>query len=145
MQTETMATYMGLSVNEVERLLALPPAAIYDDPAYQAVVNQLDADVLRQTLGHVRAVYDKGLAPIKAKYGLSNTIMSGFTLGNWVLGYLTTPDHLNNMLDRHAALPREVIAAALPELVALLDDLPAGRGEWQRALVTFSLPLIAGG
>ena len=131
--------------HDARRLLALSPADVYTDPVYQDVVARLDADLLRQTLVHVRAAYEDGLGPIKEKYGLSNTIMSGFTLGNWVLGFLTSPDHLNDMLDRHAALSQDVIAAALPELVDLLDDLPAGRAEWQCALVAFSLPLIAQG
>jgi hypothetical protein len=145
MQSAIIAAYTGLSTDDVTRLLALPPAAIYQDPAYQGVVNRLDATLLRRTLVHVRAAYDDGLASIKEKHGLTGTIMSGFTLGNWVLGFLNAPDHLNDMLDRHARIPENVIEAVLPELVALLDDLPEARAEWQCALVTFSLPLIVKG
>jgi hypothetical protein len=145
MQPKSIAVYMGISVDEAGRLLALSPAAVYDDSAYQDAVNRLDVDLLRHTLVHVRAAYENGLDPIKEKYGLSDTVMSGFTLGNWVLGFLADPDHMNDMLERHARIPTDVIENALPELVGLLEDIPEGRAEWQRALVTFSLPLIARG
>lgn len=145
MQPQAIADLMGLSVDEVERLLALNPAAIYEDAAYLRVVHTLDTGVLRATLQAVRDIYEDGLPPIKEKYGLSDTIMSGYTLGNWVLGFLTAPDHLNDMLERHASIPTDVIEDALPELVDLLEDLSNGKDEWQRALVTFSLPLIARG
>lgn len=145
MQPQAIAGYMGLTVKDVDQLLALSPAAVYDDPIYQEVVASLDPTLLRTTLGQVRDIYAAGLDPIKEKYGLSDTIMSGFTLGNWVLGFLTSPNHLNDMLERHANIPPQAIEDALPELVDLLEDLDDGRAEWQRVLVTFSLPLIAKG
>ena len=145
MHPESIADTMGISVADAERLLALPPADIYADAVYHAVVECLDATLLHQTLKHVRAVYDEQLDPIKEKYGLSDTIMSGFTLGNWVLGFLASPDHLNDMLERHTQIPTDIIEDVLPELVDLMVELPEGSAEWQCALVTFSLPLIAKG
>ncbi len=145
MHPESIANYMGIPVDEVERLLALPPADVYADAAYLNVINRLDEKLLRRTLLHVRMAYEDGLDPIKEKYNLSDTIMSGYTLGNWVLGFLAAPGHLSAMLDRHARIPADVIEATLPELTDLLGDLPEGGAEWQRALVAFSLPMIAKG
>jgi hypothetical protein len=31
----------------------------------------------------------------------------------------------------------------LPEMIAMLDEMPEGRAEWQRALALMALPLAA--
>jgi hypothetical protein len=137
-----LATYAQVSAAEIDRLLALRPEAIYQDKIYQTWIASLDTVQLSSNLPHARAAYDRGLDPIKHKYKLSGTIMSGHTLCNWVLGFLMYPEKLRDMLDHHASVPTRSVAAALPELIALLDDMPSGRDEWQRALVIFTLPLL---
>ena len=145
MLENTLARCVNVPVEEVERLLALSPDALYNDPLYLDLVGQLDAATLETTATYARAAYETQLPPIKAKYGLSDTVMSGYTLCNWVLGFLMYPEKLRDMLTRHARIPTDTIEATLPELIAILADLPDGSAEWQQALVTLSLPLIARG
>lgn len=142
MLAAALATYAQVPVREVERLLSLHPEAIYQDTVYQGWIANLDTKLLSRELPHARAAYDSGLNLIKHKYNLTGTIMSGHTLCNWVLGFLMYPSKLRDMIEHHAAVPVESVAAALPELIALLDDIPSGREEWQRALVIFTLPLL---
>ncbi|MBC8099612.1 MAG: hypothetical protein H7Y11_09220, partial [Armatimonadetes bacterium] len=41
------------------------------------------------------------------------------------------------------SLPREALMALLPDNLAILDDMPVGRADWQRALALMALPLVA--
>jgi len=145
MHPEEIADLLHITVDEANRLLNLAPKALYQDAGYQSLVQQLDANRLHKTAPQARAAYPHSLDPVKEKYGLSDTIMSGYTLVNWVLGFLQSPTHLPDMLDRHARLDRDTIEAVLPELLDILGDLEDGSHDWQQALMVFSLPLIARG
>jgi hypothetical protein len=118
MLENTLARCINAPVEDVERLLALSPEALYDDALYRDLVGRLDANALETTATYARLAYDAQLPPIKAKYGLSNTVMSGYTLCNWVLGFLMYPQKLPDMITRHARIPADTIEAALPELIA---------------------------
>lgn len=142
MLATALATYAHIPVSEIERVMSLTPEAIYQDEVYQAWITSLDTRLLSHELPYARAAYDKGLALIKQKHELIGTIMSGHTLCNWVLGFLMYPEKMRDMLDYHVSVSPAVVASILPELITLLDDMPAGREEWQRALVIFSLPLL---
>ncbi len=141
---DILAQNLDITVEQVERWLAMPATAIYDDPAYQALIHQIDNAALERTQPQVRAVYETGLPPIKAKFQLQDTIMSGYTLSNWVLGFLMYPDRARDILGHHARIAPEVVYDVLPELVDLLDDsADCDCTEWKRALLIFSLPLLA--
>lgn len=142
MLVDRLAQELNTTPDEIERLLALNAVALYDEPTYQAFVKQLHGDVLEETVPQVRAAYDRGLPAIKARYKLSDTVMSGYTLANWILGFMMYPDRMRDMLDRHQNVPADVVAAALPDLLDLLDEAGVTQ-EWKQALVTFSLPLLA--
>jgi imidazolonepropionase-like amidohydrolase len=139
---DTLAYYAQVPADEIARWIALPPEAIYQDTAYRALVAQLDASELDRTADYTRQAYDAGLTPIKERYNLQDTIMSGYTLSNWVLGYLMNREMIPQLLDQHATIPPDVIRAILPELLDLLEDIPEGREEWQRALVALTIPLM---
>jgi hypothetical protein len=143
MLNDLLATYLNVAPREVERLLALSPQAIYQDKGYLGLVGQLNSTQLNRTAEHAYEAYNQGLPPLKEQYGLSDSVMSGYTLCNWVLGFLMYPEQMRDMLERHAAVPTDTVAAMLPELIQLLDTMPAGRDDWQRALIVFSLPLLA--
>ncbi len=68
--------------------------------------------------------------------------MSGYTLVNWVLGFMMYPERMRDMLSVHASVSSGVVADMLPHLVDLLEKLPENREDWQRALLIFSLPLV---
>jgi len=143
MIADLLAPYLHIPVGEFERLISLSPEEIYQDPTYQHLVAQLDQKVLSDTLPQARDVYEVGLPAIKDKFGWSGTVMSGYTLCNWVIGFLRYPEKMKDMLPRHERVASLQVADALPELASLLDALPEGREEWQRALIVFSLPLLA--
>lgn len=138
-----IATYLDISQTEADRLYTLSAEEIYHDPFYQSLIAELNETLLHQTAGDARAAYTEHLNELKAHHGLSDSIMSGHTLVNWVLGYLMYPDRLVDLLDRHAAVPAHLVAETLPELLNILNDIPSlsGRQEWQRALILFALPL----
>jgi hypothetical protein len=142
MIAQSLSHYVGVSVGEFERLLSLSAEAMYNDPVYQSLISQLDAALLSSTLPYIRTVYEKYLPDIKERYGLAGTVMSGYTLCNWVLGFLMRPDRISDMLERHARVPTSAIINALPELAAVLDEAEGGTAEWQKALVVFSMPLM---
>jgi len=142
MLTHSVAGYLGITDKEAERFLPLSPTQIFQDADYQALVANLDSTILHQTADYVRETYERGLPAIKEKYQWTNTVMGGYTLCNWVLGFLKYPERLPDLIERHARLSKSDIRRALPEITALLDALPEGRTEWQRALTLFSLPLI---
>ena len=145
MLIQQLATYTGLPETEIERLLALSPVEIYDDPAYLALIPQLDEETLKASAAHVQQIYGEQLPSLKDKHRLGGTIMSSYTLVNWVLGFLMYPERLRDMLHYHQRLSTEQVAGMLPELFALLDDLPEGRDAWKTALAVISLPLLANG
>ncbi len=144
MSVDTLAQYSGIPAETIKYWLSLPPKSIYENEDYLSWVKGLDANLLTDNLKPVRAIYEAGLDTIKARHGLSDTIMGAHTLGNWVLGFLKYPDQLPDLLERHASVPNAVVANALPELAALLNGLEDedARAEWQRALILFSIPLI---
>lgn len=135
-----LAQQLNTTPQEVERLLALPAAEVYDDPVYLEFVSHLHADTLQATSRAVRDIYETALEPLKEQHGLGGTVMSGYTLVNWVLGFLSYPDTMRDMLERHANLPVDLIAEVLPELIELVGEANV---EWQHALAVFSLPLLA--
>lgn len=145
MIVDLLVQHLDMSIEQVERWLAMPAETIYDDPAYLALLSQIDSEQLERTLPQVRAVYEAGLPSIKAKFQLQDTVMSGYTLSNWVLGFLMYPERARDMLARHARVSPEIVDGALPELVDLLDASAEDCDcvEWKRALLIFSLPLLA--
>ncbi len=143
MLVQQLATYTGLSDAEIERLLALSPSEIYDDPAYSALIPQLDEEALKATAAQVQQIYADHLPALKDKHQLSGSIMSSYTLVNWVLGFLMYPERLPDMLQYHQRLTSEQVAAMLPDLFTLLDALSEGREAWETALAVISLPLLA--
>jgi hypothetical protein len=145
MSASALAHYAGISEDEFNRLLSLSAAAMYTDPSYQKLISQLDAAALSQTLPYARTVYEKYLPDIKEKYGLAGTVMSGYTLCNWVLGFLMRPERITDMLERHVNVPTQTIINALPDLAAVLDEAEQGGPDWQKALIIFSMPLMVAG
>ncbi len=143
MLNDLLAPYLNVRPQEVARMLSLKPDQIYADETYRKIVASLNSSVLQKTSDYAYDTYEKKLPVLKEKYGLAGTVMSGYTLCNWVLGFLMYPETMPDMLERHARIPTSLVADMLPELITALDDLPSGRADWQRALIAFSLPLLA--
>ena len=137
------AQYLRIGSEEVEQLLSLQADMIYDDPLYKDLVQAIDTHELERSAHIVRALYEEHLNAIKTEFGLGDTVMSGYTLVNWTLGFIVYPDRMRDMLPVHAAVSPELVAKMLPHLLELLDQLEENGDVWKRALLTFSLPLVA--
>lgn len=148
MLVSLISKYTGMDQAEVERLLALSSKEVFADPAYQDMVNALDKKLLESTVINAREAYrgrvEAFSASLEAKYKLQNPTMSAFTLANWLVGFLYSPDNLSDLLDRHERVPKEALVDGLPEILDMLDNMDDGRAEWQHAMALLSLPLIAG-
>jgi hypothetical protein len=146
MEIHALAHYTNQPVAEIERLLALPTAAIFDDPGYVAMLQSLDIDLLEATLPVARSIYSDLLPEFKTTLGNDMNInlepMSPYTLGNWLVGVARFPHTANQIIRMHESVPGNVVAAGLTHLVVMLDGMEDGREMWQRALVTLSLPLM---
>lgn len=139
---DLLSSYSGIPVSDLQSLFALAPIDIYQNGRYQELVSQIDQKALEQTLSFVRVIYDEYLPEIKDRYQLQRTVMSGYTLGSWLLGYISFPDKMVDLLDRHRKVPPQVIREVLPELLDLLETIPEGAAAWQRAMVIVALPLM---
>ena len=53
MVTDLIEQYTDLSRQEIDRLLAMEPMTLYNDPVYISVVATLDVATLRQTLPQI--------------------------------------------------------------------------------------------
>ncbi|MCS6870387.1 MAG: hypothetical protein RML95_01690 [Anaerolineae bacterium] len=147
MVAAVLAHYIGVEQSKVERLLLLTQEQVYQDAEYQAWINALDVERLNDFLPLARAAYERHLASftehLRTKYGMANTPMSPFTLGNWLVGFLQYPSQISNLSRIHQRLPRQAVLEMLPEMIAMLDDMPEGREDWQRAFALMTLPLAA--
>lgn len=142
-----MAKQIGLPVEEVQELLALPPADIYASHFYRSLVEALDYHILSAAMPEVRAAYDQYLPAVvdrlRSDYQYMGRPMTSSTLSNWVLGFLHEPAHLGKMVDLHSRVPMQVLEYSLPEILSILDTIGSAGEEWKRAIVVMSLPLFA--
>lgn len=146
MNAETIAHYTGLSLSEIQRFSKMGASEIYKDPAYTKVLKTLDKAYLEATLQLARTAYEQHIDSfkdeVKARYGLTKTPMSSFTLGNWVVGVLQYPASAHEILNMHKGIKGEVIAGSLQDLLDMLNDMPEGAAQWQQALCLLSFPLM---
>jgi len=147
MDASDIATTVGLPEATIKRLMGLAPADLLQDPEYLDLLHELDRELLEETLPMARSAYEEGLpafsASLNARYGLADTPMSAYTLGNWVVGALQYPDHTSQILKMHDRVPGEAVRNGLEDLLGMLSTMPKGSREWQRALCALSLPLMA--
>lgn len=143
---QILSQYTGISANQIARILSLKQAQVYEDPDYQAWISQLDPTALYETLPLARAAYEQGMPQfaehLRDNYGLDNTKMSPFTLGNWLVGFLQYPNTITNLAKLHHRIPPQAFREMLPMMLTMLDTMPDGGAQWQRALALMALPLL---
>lgn len=146
MLNQTLVHYTGTPAATIEQLLQLGSQSIYRHPTYQDLVASLNRQALEATLPLAREAYNAHLpdfiASMQRKHKVSLEPMSAFTLANWLVGFLQYPATVEQLPTKHERIPKAVIREGLPELLAMLDDMPQGRAEWQRALAILALPLV---
>jgi hypothetical protein len=146
--SDAIAPYIGCSSTEIDRLLSLPQGQIYADDTYCTWTNNLDYESLYETLPDARSAYEAQLPQFSKvlieHYGVSNERMSAYTLGNWLVGFLQTPDQISKLPKIHQHLPRAAVLELLPGMIGMLDSMGTGREQWQRALAILALPLAVG-
>ncbi len=146
MNVNELSYYIGAPTSLLDSLLSMQGREIIRDKRFVDLLRSVDKDLLEKTLPEARAAYAAHLPDfsnqLSKRYGLANTPMSAYTLGNWVVGALQFPDYLDTILDMHADIATEVFVGGLPELLAIVDEMPKAGGEWQRALCLLSIPLM---
>jgi hypothetical protein len=147
MLAKILASYSQLPEAQIESWLAQPSRALLSDEKYYQAINAIDSSLLYHSLPEVREAYTSGLPAFQQKlterYQLDFSVMSAYTLGNWLLGFLQHPEQLDMLLDKHLRLPLNVLREEAPALLSLLDKMSQNRQEWQKALALFMLPLLA--
>lgn len=146
MDAKTIAHYTKLPLKEVKRYLTMDARDVFADEAFIEFMHSLDQEYLEQTLPLAREAYNTRLPDVevsmRARYGLDNTPMSAFTLGNWVVGMLQFPSRGTVLAEMHDRLPPGVIREYLPTFLDALTAMPEGVQEWQQALCLLSFPLM---
>lgn len=148
MLSDVLAEYLAAPVDEVERLMTLPNGSVYDDPAYCTMLGEIDVRLLERTLTHAYAAYQVGLPQfttmLRREYGVDAPLTS-YTLGEWMIAFLKSPERLSEMTKLNMLVPRYVLWDTLPMLINILETMPnkTERQEWQKALTVLLLPLTA--
>jgi hypothetical protein len=109
-----------LPSDEVERLLRLPPGAIYKDPNYLNLLKQVRYQLL------------------------SDATSQSYALCDWIISFLEQSDLPHKLVNWHNSTSSRVMVDALPDLLTILETIPNSRQDWQRALVLLTLPLLSG-
>ncbi len=148
MDAATIATYSGATPGQVQRFFTMTGEAIILDESYQALLAEVDKDLLEETLDDVRAIYDRELPAfqdtLEKRYDVNTAPMSAYTLGNWVVGALAFPQYTNSLVDMHKGVPNDIFLNELPILLEMVGQVPRAGREWQRALCLFAIPLMRG-
>lgn len=148
MNVKDVATYTGLPTNSIEKMLKGSPHQTYRSQEYIDALHSVDLEALEAALPEARRVYEAHLpdfaAGLEARYGVSSSPMSPFTLGNWVVGVMQYPERADTIIKMHKALPANVFADNLDELVGMLDEMRSGSAVWQQAMCLLAFPLMSG-
>ena len=147
MVKQLIASNLDISTQEVDRLIRKGRKGVLQDDNYRAILDGLDNDLLTSTLADARAVYDQYLPnlidDLEKRFGYTGNPMSAHTLGNWLLGFLHSPDHLVQLLAIHDNLSPEFIEFGLADILDFLSAMPEGGQAWQGAMSALALPLLA--
>ncbi|MEM6527816.1 MAG: hypothetical protein AAF653_05950 [Chloroflexota bacterium] len=146
MDSGTLARYTGVPRTEIDRLLSMSGGAVVEDAGFMNPVGSIDITLLKQSLPATRAAYEEQLPALRkditGRYGVNADVMSAHTLGNWIVGALEFPQYISSITSNHTNVPREVFVNEMPQLLAMVEDVPDGGTEWQKALCIFVLPLM---
>lgn len=146
MDSQQIAAYTGLSSHVIQRLQTMSIDNVYADKEYLNALRNLNRDMLQATLPAARQAYDNHLdefsSAIRSRYNLNTDVMSAFTLGNWVVGILEYPEQAKKLIHMHERVPHQALVENLPGILKILDEMPQGRAEWQKALCLLAFPLM---
>ena len=146
MLIKVLSESIGISDFDVQELLARPRAELFTNPAYTALVASLDSSLLSTTLPQAREIYETRMPgvidSISADYAYNGRGMTPFTLGNWLLGFVSQPNQLPKLMDFHTRVPVAAIEAGLPLILDALWTMGDGAEEWVKAMAVLSLPFF---
>lgn len=146
MNVQQIANYTGLDNNVIQRFMTMGAQNIYADADYVSALQSLDKGYLKETLPAARRAYEAHLGEfndsIHERYGLTTDLMSAFTLGNWVVGILEYPTEARKLVEMHNHVPSGAILDNLPGILDILNEMPHGTREWQKALCLLAFPLM---
>jgi hypothetical protein len=146
MNPQEIAQTIGISVDDVNYFLSMSAEELIQNADYIAMLKTLDKELLQQTLPEARMAYESGLpafqSDLNKRYNMSSRMMSAYTVGNWVVGALQYPENTEAILKMHSHVPGEAVVGGIWDLMEMVQGIPQGAEEWQRALCALSLPLM---
>lgn len=146
MLIKVLSQSIGISDFDVQELLALPRSELFKSPAYNGLVASLNSNLLSTTLPQAREIYETRMPgvidSISADYAYNGRGMTPFTLGNWLLGFVSQPNQLPKLMDFHTRVPVAAIEAGLPLILDALWTMGDGAEEWVKAMAVLSLPFF---
>jgi len=148
MLSETLSKYVGIPSGDVEHYLGMPVSALASDPNYIQLLQGLDLATLESSMTEAHTLLEQSLPgftdQVTSEYALRRNPMSGYTLANWLLGYLNYPEKMDALVELHDRVPSEAIRKYLPAVISMLDNMGPGREMWQRALASVGIILSVG-
>jgi hypothetical protein len=132
-------------------LLHLPVDMLLQDPIFERLLADVATTqaVIQQNLPAARVIMEMGLPPIVERiqktYHIEHFPLSSFMLGNWVIGYLNMPKALSRLPTQHAGVPLEIMHEVIPEVLAVVGEIPQAGAIWQKTLGTLMLTLATTG
>lgn len=151
MLAKVLAQYLAATEDELDYLLHLRVDELLQDPIFQRLLADVATtqEVIQQNLPAARVIMEMGLPPlverIQKTYHIEHFPLSSFMLGNWVIGYLSMPKALSCLPAQHTGVPLEIMREVIPEVLAVVGEIPTVGAIWQKTLSTLMLTLATSG
>lgn len=145
---ETFTQHLKITSTELDTLLSLKLSELLNLAQFQAVLNSLDVQLLRETLPTAGSVLAQKLPAfydwLKNELGVKRVPETPNHATTWVVNFLNNKESLNHLVELHRPIPRVALERSVPRLVATFDGVEDDkvRQEWQKAIAGLCLPLV---
>jgi hypothetical protein len=145
---ETFTQHLKITSTELDTLLSLKLSELLNLAQFQAVLNSLDVQLLRETLPTAGSVLAQKLPAfydwLKNELGVKRVPETPDHATTWVVNFLNNKESLTHLVELHRPIPRVALEHSVPRLVATFDGVEDEkvRQEWQKAIAGLCLPLV---
>ena len=145
---KTFEQHLHLSRVDLEALLSLSLTNFLNLPQVNQLLGSLDTELLRQTLSTAKPVLVEQLPPfynwLKNELNVERVPDSPNHATTWVVNFLNNRESLTSLVKLHESVPRPILEASIPRLVAMFEGVeePRVQQEWQKALAALCLVLV---
>ncbi|HIK05091.1 MAG TPA: hypothetical protein IGS40_10305 [Trichormus sp. M33_DOE_039] len=144
----TFAQYLDISPTQLDAIMAQPLTEVLVSPELQRELENLDINLLKQTLSTAGEILAQELPPfynwLKHELGVKRVPDSPNHTTTWVIGFVNRQESLMNLVDLHRPVPRLALEAAIPRLIGLFDAVEEiqVKQQWQKAIAALCLVLV---